>query len=496
MLWCETSSDQLVRNLTSPTSLLQLKQDPALNESASRKKEVGNLVRLLVEVENGLNSAEIAEIAAQADEVVATRYMNDALLDHLPTPPPESTYDKGYLNTTDGSNRTTESSSDVLVDVDRSLGIPNKAGPTDAAQPNNRNATLGKGRAEERKEQDGEGAYFEADPIERLVLPVAGCQVRCCLMVDRQNRRLVVAVGDSLTGAALLGSLYELPEPMQLASHGLMRETMFVNRRVFQAACDLLEWAGPHIKASISSGAFQDFKVHCAGHSFSGAVAAIFAGLLEGSIDVDFTVIGSRGGEQQSSESEQGDNTSDMEEEDDENDTEDGGESPLGGGAAPWIGSAPGRVTCVTLGCPPCVSSNMRLPFVTSFVLGDDMIPRTSYQSLRRLKKRLVQVMPRSKGLLSQGMAFGTSLFTDVAGVALQGVRQATTSGEDDAGLGVPGRVWFLKPRRLHNGATMARVMRGNLREDMLWQLHDIMLTKSMFAHHSLDKYIQILDRV
>ncbi|CAM9807700.1 unnamed protein product [Ectocarpus sp. 13 AM-2016] len=131
------------------------------------------------------------------------------------------------------------------------------------------------------------------------------------------------------------------------------------------------------------------------------------------------------------------------------------------------------------------------------------MVPRTSHESLRRLKRRLLQasgsggaVMPKGKGLLSQGVAFSTSLFTDVAGVAMQGVRQATTLGEDDARLTVPGRVWFAKPRRLKNGATLKRVMRGNVKEDMLWQLHDIMLTKSMLSHHRLDKYIKILDRV
>lgn len=73
---------------------------------------------------------------------------------------------------------------------------------------------------------------------------------------------------------------------------------------------------------------------------------------------------------------------------------------------------------------------------------------------------------------------------------------QATTLGEDDARLAVPGRVWFLKPRRLKNGATLSRVLQGNIKEDMLWQLHDIMLTKSMLSHHRLDKYIKILDRV
>lgn len=81
--------------------------------------------------------------------------------------------------------------------------------------------------------------------------------------------------------------------------------------------------------------------------------------------------------------------------------------------------------------------------------------------------------------------------------VAVDSLRaQATTLGEDDARLTVPGRVWFAKPRRLKNGATLSRVMQGNLKEDMLWQLHDIMLTKSMLSHHRLDKYIKILDRV
>lgn len=38
-----------------------------------------------------------------------------------------------------------------------------------------------------------------------------------------------------------------------------------------------------------------------------------------------------------------------------------------------------------------------------------------------------VQVMPKGKDFLSQGMAFSTSLFTDVAGVAMQGVRQVSS---------------------------------------------------------------------
>ena len=77
---------------------------------------------------------------------------------------------------------------------------------------------------------------------------------------------------------------------------------------------------------------------------------------------------------------------------------ESGGEGDVGGvgavragGAAPWVAACRDKVTCVTLGCPPCLSQNLRLPFVTSFVLGDDMVPRTSHESLRRLKRRLLQ---------------------------------------------------------------------------------------------------------
>ncbi|CAN0339840.1 unnamed protein product, partial [Ectocarpus sp. 8 AP-2014] len=342
----------------------------------------------------------------------------------------------------------------------------------------------------------GAAAAAGGEPLEAFVVNVAGCEVRCFLMLDERGGeegegRLVVAVGDSLTGEALLESLFEEPAVVQLASHGLMRETAYVNRVAFQCACDILEWAGPFIKASVEpGGAFEGYRVHCAGHSFGGAVAACLAGLLDGAIDVEPSGKGGEGGGGSSAaagsasagqrngagsgressrdrRSAGGGGRSPASSSDEESSEEDGG----GGGAVrvdgaePWVGVRRDGVTCVTLGCPPCLSQNLRLPFVTSFVLGDDMVPRTSHESLRRLKLRLLQasgwwggVMPKGKGLLSQGVAFSTSLFTDVAGVAMQGVRQATTLGEDDARLTVPGRVWFAKPRRLKNGATLKRV--------------------------------------
>eukprot|EP00903_Cladosiphon_okamuranus_P009799 g9316.t1 len=588
----------------------KLLEQAELYESKSSSKKARKLVKLLIEVERSLNSAEAAEIAAQADPARAARYMKDAGLRFLPEPPPPpppTPEDKNETATTatsaesvvegaapaevtsaskaparsrDGSSRSNSivggntaadrrtaaktaadrrrpSSSSAAVDSRRAIGDGGSGSRDGDKKKKKRNKRGGSvAPAEEDESSTAAEAAVAGKPLETFVVDVAGCEVRCLLMLEEREKggegegegeegRLVVAVGDSLTGAALLQSLFEGPAVVQLASYGLMRETAYVNRAAFQSACDILEWAGPFIKASIEPGGpFEGYRVHCAGHSFGGAVAACLAGLLDGAIDLEAPpAAGDRsngGGSKEESKSKPGrsagvsnrqreqkqkagvaggrgeafrdrgpgktgggigsrsgrrlsdPSSSDVSYES----AEDGGDAVRVGGAAPWVAACRDRVTCVTLGCPPCLSQNLRLPFVTSFVLGDDMVPRTSHESLRRLKRRLLQVMPKGKGLLSQGVAFSTSLFTDVAGVAMQGVRQATTHREDDARLIVPGRVWFVKPRRLKNGATLSRVMQGNLKEDMLWQLHDIMLTKSMLSHHRLDKYIKILDRV
>lgn len=184
---------------------------------------------------------------------------------------------------------------------------------------------------------------------------------------------------------------------------------------VHQCACDILEWAGPFIEASLATGPFEGYPVHCAGHSFGGAVAACLAGLLDGAIDVEAegrrneenpasrpAEDKSRGGNARPRVGEQhrgrretggGARSEPVSDSDSGGSGESNGEDTLRiDGAAPWVGICRDRVTCVTLGCPPCLSRSLRLPFVTSFVLGDDMVPRTSHESLRRLKHRLLQV--------------------------------------------------------------------------------------------------------
>ena len=191
------------------------------------------------------------------------------------------------------------------------------------------------------------------------------------------------------------------------------------------------------LKASLERGPLEDYRVHCAGHSFGGAVAACLAGLLDGAINVEATTTGTRSGSARkhaaAAEAEKageggrwregsarGRNESlrdrrherggsraaqtPIESGGGGSSESEGGATAAGSGtvrvdgAAPWVGVCRGKVTCVTLGCPPCLSGNLRLPFVTSFVLGDDMVPRTSHESLRRLKVRLLQVSSSVKG--------------------------------------------------------------------------------------------------
>jgi len=90
----------------------------------------------------------------------------------------------------------------------------------------------------------------------------------------------------------------------------------------------------------------------------------------------------------------------------------------------------------------------------------------------------------------------GAGMLSDLSSIAGKSLSHYKgTASKDEHQLSVPGRVFFVKPRKLKAGATIQRVLRGNWQEDMLWQLHDILLSKRMLEHHSLDSYIRTLNR-
>lgn len=250
-------------------------------------KKANKLVRLLIEVERALNSAEAAEIASQSDPSLAAQYMKDAGLRFLPEPPPpppppaeedsstNSTVAAGTQEDNDGG--AADGSTSTRVSPARRPGEKSSTGLGETATRRRRAAAAaGAGSATGSSASGAEGpgvsggaggaggqrkkkkkkrakskeggvpgaaaagaAAAGGEPLEAFVVTVAGCEVRCFLMLDERGvedgeGRLVVAVGDSLTGEALLESLFEEPAVVQLASHGLMRETAYVNRVAFQ----------------------------------------------------------------------------------------------------------------------------------------------------------------------------------------------------------------------------------------------------------------------
>ena len=71
----------------------------------------------------------------------------------------------------------------------------------------------------------------------------------------------------------------------------------------------------------------------------------------------------------------------------------------------------------------------------------------------------------------------------------------------EEARLALPGRVYLVRPRRIGGGVSSMHEIgksggREALRAAVLWQLNDVLLSRSLWIHHSLDAYIHGLDRV
>lgn len=118
-----------------------------------------------------------------------------------------------------------------------------KSGPS--AGPRKQSSKGGKSRKDGDRnsqhtegEEDEPGAFPRTELVEAFLVPVEGAgegvEVQCLMMVDDRDERLLLAVGDNLTGEALIGSLSAEPAIIQLASHGLVRETAYVNAAAFQ----------------------------------------------------------------------------------------------------------------------------------------------------------------------------------------------------------------------------------------------------------------------
>lgn len=77
----------------------------------------------------------------------------------------------------------------------------------------------------------------------------------------------------------------------------------------------------------------------------------------------------------------------------------------------------------------------------------------------------------------------------------------ARGSEGEEGRLVIPGQTFLIRPRRLGGVCSMhevggAKGGREALRASVLWQLNDILLSKSLWKHHLLQSYIEGLDKV
>ena len=238
---------------------------------------------------------------------------------------------------------------------------------------------------------------------------------------------------------------------------------------LYRMAGELLEAIGPVLlstmNATTSEGGSDDGNddgesrsktpaIHFVGHSLAGGVAAIAACIMDGTIPLRSKSEQNRG--------------------------------------ASLTGSGRDRTSALCLGPPPCLSPNLRAPFVTSVIHGDDIVCRTTQGTIDNLCDRTIRsikggLLGRSVGWMSEAVSLTVSGFK-------------SNSGGKAERLVVPGQTFLVRPRRMGGGSSSIHEVGGrggeSLRAALLWQLNDVLLSKSLWSHHRLDAYVRSLDRV
>jgi hypothetical protein len=155
------------------------------------------------------------------------------------------------------------------------------------------------------------------------------------------------------------------------------------------------------------------------------------------------------------------------------------------------------RTSALCIGPPPCLSSNMQSDFITSVIHGDDIVCRTTQGTINHLCDRIRRTI--KGGILGRSVGW----MGEAVSLTVSGLKGNNNNNNDnkEAALVVPGNVYLVRPRRLGGGSSSIHEISGrggreSLRAALLWQLNDVLVSKSLWAHHRLDAYIHSLDKV
>jgi len=292
--------------------------------------------------------------------------------------------------------------------------------------------------------------------------------------------RLLIVIGDTAATSLrqTLKVLDNAPLHVRLNQSLMTNEVASVQPSLYKAAGSVLKELEPILRS------YNESAIHFVGRSLAGGIAGLAAAVLDGSIPLPAD---KKKGQRKKRKGAALNATLSAEA------IEIAGNTTL----APLQGLGRGRSSALTLGAPPSMSANVQADFVTSILYGDDVVCRTSKDSLERFLKRTTRAL--KQGVLARQLGW----MTDTMSLAASGVKSHAHGSEgEEARLSVPGRAYLVRPRRLHHVCSIhevGRQLKGGreaLRAAVLWQLNDILLTKSLWKHHQLDAYIHGLDRV
>jgi hypothetical protein len=298
--------------------------------------------------------------------------------------------------------------------------------------------------------------------------------------------RILIIIGDAVSQD--LNQMLKLLEqrPMTVAFGRQGSQSCAVQASLYNAASQLLESVAPILRSHNAS------AIHFTGRAISGGIAAIAASILDGALpplSVTRNPPVQQSGSRTKRKSQVKVSTKLIENIDVNEDEFD---------VAQLQGMCRGRVSAVLVGVPPCLSSNVEVPFITSLLYGDDIIGRVSPESLDRFYRRTRRAM-QQKSVIGKKLNWMSDSFS----LATTNLQAHVFSGKDkNSKLAIPGRAFLIRPRRLGNQCSIHEIgsqlqgSREALRAAFFWQVNDILLSRSLWKHHQLDSYIQGLDRV
>ena len=112
-----------------------------------------------------------------------------------------------------------------------------------------------------------------------------------------------------------------------------------------------------------------------------------------------------------------------------------------------------GRVECLCLGPPPCVSRAVVPRFISSILCGDDIVPRATRDTLLGARDRVIKALHAGAGeKVAIGWMMGSGWISDLQSVTGRGLGNYAGGGHDLSALSVPGRAFYMKSRQFKQG--------------------------------------------